>query len=256
MHESGETKALETEPQKPKWRAWLWGAAAFLLVLLMVMSSTRSFDAPPLTPDSPTGTNPGGRDPVAEFVEERMRPGSAAFAVPATVPLGTTVEARLETAPPSVSPAELLAELQALIQPPSIGRAGEAMLAPRMRAKLRCSLDCDIEPIEPEDRAIRFDERSTWRWHLTPKAAGQLRVLAVLSAPMKIDDAGPTEYPIDTFFAEVTVSVPIANRVDGGLKFLNDNWKLLGVLGAAVAAGWGWLRRKRRSTEGGPHTMD
>ncbi len=211
---------------------------------LLAKLSTQTVTLSSTSPTYPV-TSPIVDDPIEEFVETKMQPGSAAFAVPDAIPLGKTVEARLDIGPLSVPPEKLLAELQELMARSTVGKAGPAKLASQMRAKLKCNRECTIAAIDPEDQAVSFKERRMWRWNLTPLEEGEMRVSVLLTAPL-IVEAGrkETEYRVTGFDADVTVSVTTPGRIAASLRFLKDNWTALGSVGGGLVAIWAWMRRK------------
>jgi len=222
-------------------RAWGW---SLILLTLLVLGLSFVWMSAPGTP----GTQ---ADPVAAFWRERMQPASAAFFVPSPIKRYEPVEARLEVRPPDIDPQELQQLLEKWAGRPGVGAAGQAALAPRMVARIVTDRDCTIDAKDPPDQAVDFTRGSTWRWTVTPKTGGLIKVTVSLTTPVIIDGR-ETSFPITSFEKTVTVTVTNADRAQDVLDWAKEYWGLLAALGGGLAGLVGWVqrRRKRRGTAG------
>ena len=190
---------------------------------------------------SPPLTRP---DPVAAFVAELMQPRTAAFVVPSPIGRGEPAEAIFRIGPPTIDPEELQQQLQRLAGRSSTGASGTVGIAPRMVASLIADRECVITPRTPLDQAVSFADIVDWRWVVTPKVGGKLRLTVTLSAPIDVN-GHETSYLIKTFERTVTVEVSNRNRLADLLRFAKDYWVILVALAGGLVAGGRWLLRRQ-----------
>lgn len=184
-------------------------------------------------------------DPVATFVREKMQPGSAAFLIPSPIRRGDSVEAVLRVSAPTLPPDELQRELERAAGRPGIGASGSIRLASRMTAALATDRDSVIVPKDQADQAIDLRQGTTWRWTVTPKTSGSMRVTVTLSAPVTVD-GHEASYRVTSFERTVTVTVTPSDRATDVLTWAKDYWVILAAVGAGLAALLEWLRRRSK----------
>lgn len=183
-------------------------------------------------------------DPVASFVRDHMQPGSAAFFVPSPVSRDESVEAILEVGPPSSSPEELQRGLEREIGRAGRGASGKVSIASRMIANLVTDRECTIVPKDPLDQAISLPDGAKWRWSITPRARGTMRVTVTLAAPVIIDDR-ETSYRVTSFEQAVSVTVTGEDFLSDLLTWARDHWVILAAFSAACGGVLNWWRRRR-----------
>jgi Flp pilus assembly pilin Flp len=182
-------------------------------------------------------------NPVALFIHERMHPASGAFFVPSPLEREQSSETVLEIAPPEVDPQQLERELREKAKTEGIAVSESIKIAARMVANLTADREATITPQDPLDRAVRFGERTAWRWSVTPLAGDTLTLTATLTAPVMIDGK-ETGYEITSFKKTVTVKVTRRQRLNDVLNWADKNKWFLGLLGVWTLAFVGWVRKR------------
>lgn len=173
-----------------------------------------------------------------------MQPASAAFFVPSPVGRNEPAEAVLEIRPPSIGPEELQQELERFAGRLGVGAADSIRVGPRMTASLVADRECDIVEKDPLDQAVVLAEGAKWRWTVTPRVGGRIRLTVTLTAPVVIEDR-ETSYRVTSFEETVTVTVTASDRFSDLMKWARDYWVILVACGGALVALFRWLRQRR-----------
>jgi hypothetical protein len=188
------------------------------------------------------------RDPVGQFIRDRMQPASAAFFVPSPAEREQPIEAVLEISPPATPPEQLEREVRADAAQQGVSASASIKIAARMIANLTADRPCTITATDPLDRAIPLGAAVRWRWVVTPKDEGPLRLTATLTAPVMVDGK-ETGYTVKSLDQTVTVTVTSRQRAKDLLQWSKDYWVILTACVTAIGALIGWLRRRRRKPD-------
>lgn len=171
------------------------------------------------SPPVPEVAGSAGFELLQQFVEQ-MRDGSGALrAEPKRVERGREIDVTLTIAP-GVTETDLLARVQSSN---AVVATRDAKVAPRMSATLIVPESATVIGDNAEPRAIDGVDGVVWRWRVTPTHEGELRLSAVLTAPVVVDGKD-TPYTVKTFDATVTVIVTPSTRAK---DFVETNWKWL-----------------------------
>jgi hypothetical protein len=203
-------------------------------------SRPRSGWSPPEAPlpSSPTPESAGesgdSANPVAAMLARFTRPASAAFVAPAILPRDKPTKVILRLSPPSTTPEQLAAALQARLGRPTVSDARVARMASMMTATLQCINPCEkilVNP--PELRAVDLSEGTEWQWQVTPTrltgATLGLKASVSVLIPMGKEQA---PYPLLVHETDLQVSVSYAQRAGDMWGWLSSNHGLLTALAA------------------------
>ena len=110
----------------------------------------------------------------------------------------------------------------------------------KMKMSLK-SADFDITPLSSEEQFITGNMPTIWAWDITPKHSGKLNLH--LAAVVELNGLSKDFTTVDR---DIDVQVDALNAIQ---TFIQSNtvW-VLGVLGAAATAMWGWFRKKGKAS--------
>lgn len=167
----------------------------------------------------------------------KLRQGNLAYNTPTTMKTGQTVHviARIGSASVSVNTLESG-------MPSGPGTQTVATPTP-VSTKMKMSLtgaDFDITPLSTEEQFIADNTPTTWEWQITPKHSGTLSLH--LAATVELNDLSKDFAAVDRTIA---VQVDPVNALENFFQ-ANTVWAL-GVLSAAIASIWTWLRKRKKS---------
>ena len=168
---------------------------------------------------------------------------SAAFFATSPVRRDTPANAILEIGLPGASPEAVEAELQRWSGERGITASGPLTSSARMRADLVSEQECTITPLEPLDQWVSSSDRTFWRWSITPRVNGPLRLNVTISA---MSSGIEQNIPLVRFRKTVTVFVTTVDRVTDTIDWATDHWVLMAAAWAGIGAVgiFGWHRRK------------
>jgi hypothetical protein len=221
------------------------GVAGGMVILLFVAILPSLIHQNRVPEDVPIDIRPSVilRNPIEAFVRERMQPASAAFFAPSPMKRGEPSETILEIAPPDIRPDQLESELRTRTAESGIAVSESIKIASRMIARLVPDRKATVTAKTAEDRAVKFGERTTWRWNVTPEVGKTLTLTATLTAPVVVDGK-ETGYEVKSFEQKVTVMVTTADQIWDGIDWSKEHWMILSAVGAGILAAWQWWKKR------------
>ncbi len=101
------------------------------------------------------------------------------------------------------------------------------------------SADFDITSLSSEEQIVAGDTPTTWEWEIVPKHSGSLSLH--LAAVVELNNISRDFTTVDR---NVAVQVDPVNAAESFFQ-ANAVW-VLGVLGAAIASIWAWLKKQKK----------
>jgi hypothetical protein len=166
-----------------------------------------------------------------------MKKGELAYNTPQKMKTGQTAHVIARIGPKGVSLKTLEAGM------PTGNDTTTAISPTPVSTKMKMTLksaDFDITPLASEEQFVVGDSPTTWEWDIIPKHSGKLGLH--LAAVVELNNLSKDLTTVDR---EIAVQV---DPVDAAAKFAKENgvW-MLTTLGAAIAGGWAWLKRRKKS---------
>ncbi|MBS1813613.1 MAG: hypothetical protein JSS87_01925 [Acidobacteria bacterium] len=165
-----------------------------------------------------------------------LKRGNLAYNTPETMKTGETARVTARIGSEKVSVATLKSGL------PDDGNttALSTPVSTKMKMTLK-SADFDITPLSSEEQFVTGDTPTTWAWDLSPKRSGKLHLH--LAAIVELNGLSKDFTAVDR---DIEVKVDPLNALS---TFFQSNtvW-VLGVLGAAATAIWGWFRKRKSAS--------
>lgn len=101
------------------------------------------------------------------------------------------------------------------------------------------SADFDITPLSSEEQLVAGDTPTTWEWEIVPKHSGTLSLH--LAAVVELENISRDFTTVDR---NVAVQVDPLNTAENFFQ-TNTVW-VLGIIGAAIASIWAWLKKQKK----------
>lgn len=166
----------------------------------------------------------------------KLQQGNLAYNTPTTMKTGQTVHVIARIGSGSVSVSTLESGMPS--GPGTQTVATSTPISTKMKMSLT-SADFDITPLSTQEQFIADNTPTSWEWEITPKHSGTLSLH--LAATVELNDLSKDFAAVDR-----TIAVQV-DPVNAAENFFQANavWAL-GVIGAAIASIWTWLKKRKK----------